>query len=64
MLVHRTLEVPTWGDASTTRRLRPAPSFELTDMTGGNSVARQRALTSDSLNDEQRSDDLFNPSSH
>ena len=33
-------------------------------MSRGDSVARQRSLVDNSLNDEQRSDDLPNPSSH
>ena len=34
-------------------RRPPAPSFESADISGGNSVARQRASIGDSLNDEK-----------
>ena len=40
------------------------PNLERAEMPGGDSVARQRALIGNSLDDEQWSDDLYNPSSH
>ena len=47
------------------RRKRPSdPCFELTDTPRGGGFVRQRALVGDSLDDEQRSDDLSDPLSH
>ena len=49
-----------WGNATT--RLPLAPDSERTDLSGDNSVARQRGLVCNTFNDEQRSDGLFNRS--
>ena len=55
--MHRTHGVPTRHDAAS-RQLPSAPSLELTDLCGDNSITRQRVLVSDSLNDEQWGEDL------
>ena len=39
-----------------------APCFERTEMSSDEGVTRQRALVGNSLNDEQRSDGLSDPS--
>ena len=46
----------------TTRQLPSTPSFELTDSSGDDGIARQRTLVGDSLNDEQWGDDLSSQS--
>ena len=43
---------------STTRRLPSVPKVDRTSVSGDDSFARQRPLIGDSLNDEERSDDL------
>ena len=63
-LIHGTHGVPTEGGTTLTRRLLSAPCFERTKMSGDEGIARQRALVGDSLDDEQWSEDLTNPSSH
>ena len=42
----------------TTQRPLSAPKFDRTDISSGDTFARQRPLTGNSLNDEQWSDDL------
>ena len=64
MLAHRTRGVPTRNGSTTVRQLPSAPCFERTETSGDESVARQGALIGDSLNDEQWSDNLSNPSLH
>jgi len=62
---YRTPSVPTHWDHGvstrndpTTRRPLSAPKVDRTDISSGDTFARQRPLTGDSLNDEQWSDDL------
>ena len=55
VLIHRTRGVPIRKSAATTHRHPLVPSSETSR---DDSVARQRALISDSLDDEQWSDDL------
>ena len=55
--MHRTHGIPTRHDTAS-RQLSSTPGFELTDLCGDNSLARQRVLVSDSLNDEQWGEDL------
>ena len=62
VLIHRTHKSLTMGGTATTRRPPSAPNFERIETLGDDSVARQRALVGDSVNNEQRSDDLSNPS--
>ena len=62
MLIYRTHRVPTTGKGTiTAHRSSSGPGFEPTDLSGGDGIARQRALVGDSLNDEQRSNDLSEP---
>ena len=61
--IHRAPGIPTRKATTTTRKFPHVPSFELTDTPRCHSLARHRALVSDSLNDEQWCDDLFDPSS-
>ena len=61
--IHRTHGVPA-GTSIITRQLSQSPSSERTETPGGNSVIRQHTLVGDSLNNEQRSDDLSDPPSH
>ena len=63
-LIHGTHGVPTEGGTALTRRPLSVPCFERTKMSGYEGVARQCALVGDSLDDEQWSEDLTNPSSH
>ena len=58
MLVHKPHGVPT-RESATAPRQSP-----LAETSGSDSVAHQRVLVGDLLNDEQRSDDLPIPSSH
>jgi len=58
ILVHRVQSVFTRKGPTATRRLAPAPKVERTGVSGGDSVARQRTLVGDSLNDEEWCDDL------
>ena len=61
-LTHRTSRgVPTREATAITRRLFLVLSFELTDPSVDDVVARQRALIGDSLNNEHWSDDLSDP---
>ena len=62
--IHRTWGVATGKGTAIACRLPQGPSFELTDASRYDGFARQCTLVGDSLNDEQRRDDLFNPSSH
>ena len=64
MLIHKVHDVPTRKGTTITCQLPPAPCFERTEMSGGDGGARQCALVGNSLNDQQRSEDLTNPSSH
>ena len=64
MPIYRTRVVPVGKGTTATRRNLSAPSSERAEMSGGESIARQRALVGNSLDDEQWSDDLFNPLSH
>ena len=58
----RTHGFPTRKDIAAIRKLPSAPSFERTDASGDDRFSCQCALAGDSLNDEQRSDHLSNPS--
>jgi len=51
--------VLTRNDPRTTRRPPSAPKVDRTDISSGDTFARQRPLIGDSLNDEQWSDDLW-----
>ena len=62
--IHRTHVVSPRGGIVTTCRLLLAPKFERTDVSSDDSVACQSILASDSLNDEQRGDDLCSPWLH
>ena len=61
-LANRSCGVLIGEGTTTTRQLPSAPCSERTDPSGG-SGAGQSALVGDSLNDEQRSNDLSIPSS-
>ena len=63
MRIHRTHGIPTGEGMTPTLQLPLAPRFELTDMPADNSGTRQCAFDCNSLDDEQWSDDLFDPSS-
>jgi len=63
-LIHRTHGVPDRKGVASIRQLPLVPSFERAIASRGSSLAPQRALVGDPLNDEQRSDCLPNPSSH
>ena len=58
ILIRRVHGVPAGKGVTTVRRLSSAPKDERTRISGRDTVARQRALIGDSLNDEQWSDDL------
>jgi len=58
ILIRRVHGVPAGKGATTVRRLSSAPEDERTGISGRDTVARQRVLIGDSLNDEQWSDDL------
>ena len=60
-LIHRTHGALARGGTTTARQRSLAPDFGLIDTSGNNTVARQRALVCDSLNDEQWSNDLSDP---
>ena len=63
MPIRRTHRVHT-TKATTTRQLRSSPSLERADMHGNSAgVTRRCGLVGKSLDDEQWSDDLINPSS-
>jgi len=64
LLIRRTQGVFTRSGTATTRRSPLAPSVERTEMSGNYSIALQHTPVSNSSYDEQRSDNLFNPSSH
>ena len=61
-LTDRARGVPNTGGTATCR-LPWSPSFEPADVPGRDDSSRQCNPFGDSLNDEQRSDDLFNPPS-
>ena len=63
-LTHRTHGVPVRKGVTTIRQLPLVPIFEPVSASRGGGSAPQRALVGDSLNNEQRSDYLPNPSSH
>ena len=50
--------VTTRNDPTTTRRPPSVPKVDRTNISSGNTFARQRPLTGNPLNDEQWSDDL------
>ena len=58
-LIRRTHEVPTGKSVASSRRL--LSRIERAGIPGDDSVARQRALVCDPVNNEQWSDDLPNP---
>jgi len=60
----RILEASTKRGTIVTRWSPLPPNFERTGQSSGESGARHRGPIGDPLNDEQRSDHLFNPSSH
>jgi len=62
--IHRSHGSATGKGVTATHRLPSAPSFQQIEVSGDGGGGRQRALASDSLNDEQRGDHLPNPSSH
>ena len=64
VLAYRAHGVLTRKGITSGRQLPSAPSFEITEMSGGDSVTRQCTLIGNSLDDEQRCDDLSNPSSY
>ena len=64
MHIHRTRRIPTGDRATRTCQLPSAPRFERADTSGDETFVRQGALFGDPSNDEQWSDDLFDPSSH
>jgi len=55
---HRDHGVLVRSDPTTTRRPPSAPKVDRTNVSSGDTFARQRPLIGDSLNDEQWSDDL------
>ena len=61
-LAYRTREVFIRKGSIATSQLSSSPNFQLNDLSGDDSVARQRTLVGDSLNDEQWRDDLSNSS--
>lgn len=56
--IHWAHGVPIRNDPTTIRCPPSAPKVDRTDISSGKAFARQRPLIDDSLNDEQRSDDL------
>ena len=64
MFIYRTRGVATGKDATIACQLPRTHNSELTHAPRYDSSTRQRTLVGDSLNDEEWSDDLFNPSSH
>ena len=52
ILIHRTRGVPTRNSGTTIRQLPSVPYFERTDTSGNESVARQRTLVRNSMNDK------------
>ena len=63
-LVHRTHGVAIGKGTAATHQPPSALSFGLVDTSRDNGIVRQYAPVCDPLNDEQRSNDLSNPSSH
>ena len=61
MLIHRTNGAFARGSTTTARRRSLTPDSGLIDTSRDDAIARQRALVCDSLNDEQWSNDLFDP---
>ena len=61
ILIHRTNRIPT-KRTTVTRQFPSGLGFERADMSGCDTVARQRAPAGNSLNDEQWSDHLSDPS--
>lgn len=55
---HRIHRMLVGKGAAATRQLPSTSSFECADASGGDSIACQRALVGNSLDDEQRSDNL------
>ena len=64
MPIHETHGVPSGGSITITLRFPLTLDMERTNTPGDNSIARQRSLAGDSLNDEQRGDDLIDPWLH
>jgi len=64
LLANRPHGVPTKKGAAATFQLPLAPRFEPDGASGGDTASCQRFLAGNSLNDEQRSDDLSDWSSH
>jgi len=64
LLTHKPHGVPTKKGETATFQLPLAPRVEPVGASGGNIASRQRFLAGNSLNDEQRSDDLSDRSSH
>ena len=62
-IIHQIHWVPIKMDIATTCWLPSASIFERASTPGDDSVARQRILVGNALNDEQRSDGLSNSSS-
>ena len=62
--IHRTCGVSIRNNTAPTRQLPLTSRFERTEMSGDETFVRQRALVGNSLNDEQRCDDLLDPSLH
>jgi len=64
LLAHKPHGVPTKKGAAVNFQLPLAPKFGPAGASGGDVASRQRFLAGNSLNDEQRSDDLSNRLSH
>lgn len=64
MPIRQTRGIPTREGVTVVRRPPRAPGFERSDTPRDGGLTRQRAPIGNSLNDEQRSDDLPDPSSH
>ena len=60
--IHRTRGIATGKGTTATRQLPRSRNFKLTDTPRYDIPARQRTLVGNPLNDEEWSDDLFNPS--
>ena len=56
--------MPTGKGVAATCKLPLAPSFERAGAPRGDIASVERSLAGNSLNDEQRSNDLSDPSSH